>query len=239
MKRVRLAATIIAGVMAVSGVATSPTTALEPVDTRSEGCLYLESLPILDIDQVVMELNLTMAVGETIAVEVLGISPNFGELIVGVTSALRDSGVVPGTLSFVVDETDFNPPSFGINNVTVQLFFREGRLTADDLETGTVDWSCEAAPTPPPPPVDSDGDGVPDNVDECPGTVADAAAVRQNRFRMNSEGDFVDSVGTIAATVADTRGCSAAQIIAAAGLGTGHTNFGITRSALDDWIAAG
>jgi len=37
---------------------------------------------------------------------------------------------------------------------------------------------------------------------------------------------------------ADTGGCSAAQIIDAAGLGTGHQRFGIMQSALIDWIAS-
>jgi hypothetical protein len=217
--------------MAVSGVTASPTTALEPEDTRSAGCQALDALApfeVLDRWQFWVS-QFPVVVGETISVQVTAVDQATRELraILDLRRGNLDFGDIPGTLSAVVSA---DTVSAGLVDI---VFFS---ISDEDPVTATLDWSCEA-PTPPPPPVDTDGDGVPDNVDACPGTVADAAAVRQNRFRMNSEGNFVDSVGTIAATVADTRGCSAAQIIAAAGLGNGHTNFGITRSALDDWIA--
>ncbi len=91
--------------------------------------------------------------------------------------------------------------------------------------------------------IDGDGDGVADSVDVCPGTVlaGDAdrpAQLKANRYFADAAGIFIDAKGTDSGfTVAETGGCSAAQIIAAAGLGSGHTRFGITRSALQDWIA--
>jgi hypothetical protein len=38
-------------------------------------------------------------------------------------------------------------------------------------------------------------------------------------------------------TTTDTAGCSCAQIIAALGLGKGHTKHGCSISAMDEWVA--
>jgi hypothetical protein len=38
-------------------------------------------------------------------------------------------------------------------------------------------------------------------------------------------------------TTADTAGCSCQQIIAALGLGQGHTKHGCSISAMDEWVA--
>jgi hypothetical protein len=38
-------------------------------------------------------------------------------------------------------------------------------------------------------------------------------------------------------TTTDTAGCSCEQIIAAQGLGAGHTEFGCSISAMDEWVA--
>jgi TolB protein len=89
---------------------------------------------------------------------------------------------------------------------------------------------------------DTDGDGVIDDDDVCPGTVLPedqpTRGLKKNRFIANGDGDFVDGNGTLAGiSVADTGGCSGSQIITAAGLGNGHSKFGISRSALLDWIA--
>ena len=84
--------------------------------------------------------------------------------------------------------------------------------------------------------VDSDGDGVNDDVDVCsetelPDTVT--RTVKKNRYIADATGVFGDS----GYTVADTGGCSAAQIIAEAGLGNGHVKFGLSKGALKDWVA--
>jgi hypothetical protein len=87
---------------------------------------------------------------------------------------------------------------------------------------------------------DADGDGVPDDIDICAGTVLpeDApAAQKKNRYAATAAGEFEGASGRPAGiTVADTGGCSGTQIIEAAGLGPGHTKFGITKSALRSWI---
>jgi len=88
---------------------------------------------------------------------------------------------------------------------------------------------------------DADGDGVSDADDVCPGTdLPDGILqLKVNRFAANTVGVFVGAKGTPSGyTIADTGGCSATQIISAAGLGNAHARFGVTRSALDTWVAS-
>lgn len=95
-----------------------------------------------------------------------------------------------------------------------------------------IDWGPEP---------DSDGDGVPDASDVCPGTeLPDVIlGIKKNRYAANSDGQFVDSNGMSSGySISDTGGCSGSQIIDSAGLGEGHLRFGITQSALLDWIAS-
>jgi hypothetical protein len=89
--------------------------------------------------------------------------------------------------------------------------------------------------------VDADGDGVLDADDLCSGT--DLAGdtnpdVKRNRLWSNASGMFAFGDGTDSGiTVADTGGCSASQVIEAAGLGRGHVKFGISKSALATYLA--
>jgi hypothetical protein len=62
---------------------------------------------------------------------------------------------------------------------------------------------------------------------------------KKNRYFVNAAGEFVDGDGNASGyTIADTGGCASQQIIEAAGLGGGQDKFGISKSALEDWIAA-
>ena len=94
--------------------------------------------------------------------------------------------------------------------------------------------------------LDSDDDGVPDGDDVCPATVIpeSVATVRlgTNRWAL-ADDDF--EFDTTAAkgkgpgrsySTADTAGCSCEQIIVEQGLGNGHTKFGCSISAMDDWV---
>lgn len=68
-----------------------------------------------------------------------------------------------------------------------------------------------APPAPPPPPADSDGDGVPDRVDECPGTPP-GVAVDARGCEIDSDGDGVvdrldECPGTPAGAEVDAGGC--------------------------------
>ncbi len=101
---------------------------------------------------------------------------------------------------------------------------------------GTFTMDCVPAAPP-----DGDADGVIDGQGLCPGTVLPDRAARRllpNRYETNAAGEFVDADGTVAATNADTGGCSARQIGAAAGLGAGEVRFGLTAAALRSWIAS-
>lgn len=92
-------------------------------------------------------------------------------------------------------------------------------------------------------PTDADGDGVEDADDLCAGTMLGDAdrppTLRPKRYYADDDGVFVDSTGTSSGyTVLDTRGCSATQIIEAAGLGKGNERFGLTMGALRSWVAS-
>lgn len=94
---------------------------------------------------------------------------------------------------------------------------------------------------------DTDGDGVFDDDDVCPDTVipegVPTVRLGTNRFALvDGDGDFDTKSPNgngpnRSYTIEDTAGCSCEQIIAAQGLGNGHTKFGCSISAMDDWVA--
>ena len=95
---------------------------------------------------------------------------------------------------------------------------------------------------------DDDGDGVDDGSDYCPATLIPESAptveLKPNRWAL-VDGDFIFDTVTKGKgngpgrsyTTTDTAGCSCEQIIAAQGLGEGHTKYGCSISAMDDWVA--
>jgi hypothetical protein len=85
---------------------------------------------------------------------------------------------------------------------------------------------------------DSDGDGVVNDDDLCPDTeLPDAFTPKKNRYGADENGNFVDPFGRDAGlSVADTFGCSGAQIVEQIG-GKNHQTFGPTLSLLLGWIA--
>jgi hypothetical protein len=90
---------------------------------------------------------------------------------------------------------------------------------------------------------DSDADGVPEDIDRCPGTAIPEAVPTQglkpNHWALvNGDGIF-DTAGTPASpfTIQQTGGCSCEQIIAALGLGNGQRKHGCSKGTLEDWIA--
>ena len=91
------------------------------------------------------------------------------------------------------------------------------------------------------PVADDDADGVLDEDDWCPGTVLPDVApqLKPSRYWVTESGDFVsDAPNAPTYSMADTAGCSASQIIDELGLGGGHARFGLSRSALEQWIDA-
>jgi hypothetical protein len=90
---------------------------------------------------------------------------------------------------------------------------------------------------------DTDLDNVFDVRDVCPDTNQLGSEppdrLKKNRFAVDDAGDFVDKLGTSSGyTIHDTAGCDETQIIESADLGKGHTKFGISRSALQSWVAS-
>jgi hypothetical protein len=89
------------------------------------------------------------------------------------------------------------------------------------------------------PVADEDADGVLDDNDWCPETVLPDIAPQQkpNRYWVTESGDFLsDAPNAPIYAIADTAGCSASQIIDELDLGAGHERFGLSRSALEQWI---
>ncbi|MDI3286435.1 choice-of-anchor L domain-containing protein [Polyangium sp. 15x6] len=94
---------------------------------------------------------------------------------------------------------------------------------------------------------DSDGDGVCGDVDACYGTTLPDAVptvkLGVNRWAdTNGDGVFETTSPNgngpgKSYTIAETGGCSCAQIIEALGLGEGHTKHGCSISAMDTWVS--
>ena len=112
---------------------------------------------------------------------------------------------------------------------------------------------------------DADADGVADASDACADTTFTAgpahlkpnqhkakpdqsqakpkgeknqAKLKPNRYWSTSDAGFVDRTGAVVYTLEEAGGCSAEQVIAAAGLGKGHLKHGISRGAMKEWVAS-
>ena len=117
---------------------------------------------------------------------------------------------------------------------------------ADNDCDGDID-EC-GCPPPPPPCSDNDDDGVCAEDDLCPGTEVGetkvpSIALGVNRFALVDEDLQFDTMLPYGQgpqksyTTTDTGGCSCEQIIKKQSLGQGHTKFGCSISAMDDWVA--
>ena len=91
---------------------------------------------------------------------------------------------------------------------------------------------------------DKDNDGVNDDADVCPATTIPEILehdLGKNRFALiDDDFDFDTNAPNgkgpgRSYTTIDTAGCSCTQIIDALGLGAGHSKFGCSISAMDDW----
>jgi len=92
---------------------------------------------------------------------------------------------------------------------------------------------------------DDDNDGVVDGKDRCAKTVIPdqviptSGVLKPNRYALR-DNDYIFDGGpaTPVYTTIKTGGCNATQIADAMHLGVSHYQYGITRSALDTWIAS-
>ena len=91
---------------------------------------------------------------------------------------------------------------------------------------------------------DKDNDGVNDDADVCPGTTIPETLGRDlgvNRFALIDDDFSFDTTASRGKgpgrsySTEDTAGCSCTQIIAAQGLGNGHTKFGCSIGAMQNW----
>lgn len=85
--------------------------------------------------------------------------------------------------------------------------------------------------------------GPVDEFDVCGETdlSADTTPANHQKKRLWSDpagNYFFGDDTTSVLTIADTGGCSASQIIGMAGLGSGHSRFGISKSAMTAFIAS-
>jgi predicted extracellular nuclease len=92
---------------------------------------------------------------------------------------------------------------------------------------------------------DVDGDGVNDDADMCPNTSipeSPANGLGTNRFALTDSDFEFDTTGSKGKgpgrgySTVDTAGCSCTQIVAAEGLGKGHSKFGCSIGVMDNWV---
>jgi len=94
--------------------------------------------------------------------------------------------------------------------------------------------------------LDLDKDGVLGADDFCPNTIipesVPSRSLGVNRFALDAGYNVFDTMAPKGKgprrsyTTGDTAGCSCTQIIELQGLGNGHTKFGCSISAMDDWV---
>jgi hypothetical protein len=154
-------------------------------------------------------------------------------VVAGEVYALELSGVVPGVI--FGHEDPYADGEFAFDTPTGWMTWSEWLDLCNGCLPFTLDqrFSLEVLPN------DADGDGVLDPDDLCAGTVLPDPSVdllRRGRYAATVDG-IVGSDGTVVATLADTGGCSTAQIVVAYGLGVGHLRFGLTRPHVERWIA--
>jgi hypothetical protein len=110
----------------------------------------------------------------------------------------------------------------------------------EDSDTDDIGDACDTCS-------DADHDGVCSTEDSCEGTVypetVPTVSLGVNRWVLGPNGVFVTvqpkgKGPRRSYTIEQTHGCSCAQIIDALDLGLGHTKFGCSISAMDEWIAA-
>jgi len=173
------------------------------------------------------------------------VDPNLINQVLSISPAERYSFIFRGNaqaldhaLTSVALDDSVRGLEFGRGNAdaAVDLINEPGALRASDHD-GFVLFLTK----------DKDNDGVNDDADVCPGTAIPDTLSRElgvNRFAL-IDGDF--DFDTIAPrgigtgpgrsyTTEDTAGCSCTQIIDAQGLGDGHTKYGCSIEAMDNWI---
>jgi len=95
---------------------------------------------------------------------------------------------------------------------------------------------------------DEDADGLPDDLDYCPGTVIPESVptvrLGTNRWALVDDDGYFDTAPPNGKgpkrsySLGNTAGCSCEQIIEALHLGSGHQKFGCSNGVMDNWVEA-
>ena len=178
-----------------------------------------------------------------------GVFNNTNDFLLSLDFIASATPILPAGLSFLA-QTGFNQATNVSGSVSVASADpdtdNDGVPDDDDICPDTpagdaVDANgCSDAQ------LDTDNDGVSDADDNCPGTVIPESVPTRslgvNRFALVDGDDVFDTTSPKGKgprrgyTIANTTGCSCTQIIDALGLGNGHTKFGCSISAMDDWV---
>jgi hypothetical protein len=125
----------------------------------------------------------------------------------------------------------------GNADAAVDLINDDGSVLRSSDHDGLVVYIAE----------DKDADGVPNDDDFCPSTAlpenAPTDSLGTNRFAdIDGDGVFDTTASNgkgprKSFDIRDTAGCSCEQIVEEQGLGNGHTKFGCSIGAMENWIS--
>jgi hypothetical protein len=123
-----------------------------------------------------------------------------------------------------------------------QLDVDESACGSDPLDGSSLSLDFDSDNIPDCVDPDIDGDTVANGDDICAYTELPdepTAGLRGARFAARADGTFDSGKDEFDSlyTLADTQGCAGTQVIELEGLGAGHTRYGISRSALEGFIA--
>jgi hypothetical protein len=162
--------------------------------------------------------------------------------IFGGNAQALDHALTSQTLSAEVSGTEFGR---GNADVPASLFTDDGSVVPGNLPLRSSDHDGMVVFIA----KDEDADGVPNDLDMCPGTVAPEPNVPtngvlgSNRWALLDDDDplvfdqALPQAGSHASyTLGDTAGCSCEQIIEAQGLGNGHTKAGCSNGEMEAWV---
>lgn len=234
---------VIGALGALAGIVIAVTTAVAPASaarlvpdtttttTASYSCGSFDGLTVTAPS--VGYSNVGLQAGQSIAVTVSPATTGDKILLsapVGLSFAFYDG---PATQTFT-----FTAPSSAIYGLSWSYILPDN-TTSTTSRTWTFDCtSTSSTVAQPVTTADDDHDGVANTADACPGTILPDSFAKKaaGSYYANASKNFVDGTGKAAnITIADTGGCSAAQIAKSLGLSKRASQAGISLSTLTSW----
>jgi hypothetical protein len=182
------------------------------------------------------------------------VEPNLDNQVLGLDASERYSFIFGGNAQLLDHaltsqklSTEVSGAEFGRGNADVpaSLIADDGSIVPGNLPLRSSDHDGMVVFIA----KDEDADGVPNDLDVCPGTVAPEPNVPtngtlgSNRWALLDDEDplvfdqALPQGGSHASyTLGDTAGCSCEQIIDAQGLGSGHTKSGCSNGEMEAWV---